>query len=210
MTKCFIDHIAVTAPTLAAGAEFVKRALGITLQKGGEHPRMGTHNLLLRLGESVYLEVISCNPDAEKPDRPRWFALDDMNDDTPAALTTWVARTEDIYATQNSCSEHPGKIEPMSRGKNDWLITIPEDGSLPVNEGGPSLIQWKTESHPAAGLEDHGLSLIKLQIFNPEAERVSNFLRSINLEGDVEVLQSSESKLIASIRTPHGDRELSS
>lgn len=208
MNQCFIDHITITAPTLEAGAELVENSLGVTSQKGGKHPRMGTHNLLLRLGEDIFLEVIACNPEAKKPNQPRWFALDEINTDTPAKLKTWVARTEDIYSTLDACSERVGEIEPMSRGEFNWLITIPEDGSLPINEGAPALIQWKTDSHPATKLEKHGLSLIKLQIFNPEAERISSFLSSINLEGNVKVLKSYESKIIASIHTPHGIREL--
>ena len=208
MNQCFIDHITITAPTIEAGAELVKKSLGVIPQKGGEHPRMGTHNLLLRLGEDVFLEVISCNPFAEKPKRPRWFALDDINKNTPAKLKTWVARTEDIHCTLDVCSESLGEIEPMSRGETNWLITIPEDGSLPINEGAPALIQWQVKSHPAANLNDYGLSLIKLQIYNPEAERISKLLNSINLTGDVKVLRSSESKIVASINTPNGIREL--
>ncbi len=208
MNQCFIDHITITAPTLEVGVELVINSLGVTPQKGGEHPRMGTHNLLLRLGEAVYLEVIACNPEAEKPDRPRWFALDEVNKDTPAILKTWVVRTENIHSTLNACSEGVGKIEGMSRGEFNWLIAIPEDGGIPINEGAPALIQWKTDSHPAAKLEEHGLSLIKLQIFNPEAKKISSFLSSINFAGNVQVLKSNVSKIVALINTPHGIREL--
>ena len=141
MNQSFIDHIAITAPTLEAGAELVKNSLGVAPQKGGEHPRMGTHNLLLRLGDSVYLEVIACNPAADKPERPRWFALDEVNKNTKAKVKTWVVRTEDIYSTLDACSERIGNVEPMSRGELNWLITIPEDGSLPINGGAPALIQ---------------------------------------------------------------------
>ena len=55
------------------------------MQVGGEHPRMGTHNLLLRLGDSVFLEVLSPNPDAPPPSRPRWFGLDALRPDSPQA-----------------------------------------------------------------------------------------------------------------------------
>ena len=54
-----IDHIVVTAPDLGAGAVLVRRAFGVALQTGGEHVRMGTHNLLLRLGEALFLEVLN-------------------------------------------------------------------------------------------------------------------------------------------------------
>lgn len=76
MPGCRIDHITITAPSLAAGAEFVSQTLGVLPQVGGEHPRMGTHNLLLRLGDALFLEVISPNPLVPAPARPRWFALD--------------------------------------------------------------------------------------------------------------------------------------
>jgi len=208
MNPCFIDHIAITAPTLEAGAELINATLGVWPEQGGEHPAMGTFNLLLRLGESIYLEVIACDPDAAKPERPRWFALDDMKIDTPPKLTTWVARTEDIHSTIKNCSEPVGEIEPMSRGKINWLITIPENGSIPVNGGAPALIQWQTEPHPAMKLRDQGLTLIKLQIFHSEPEKLSIFLKSINFEGPVEILQGNESIIVAHIKTPQGIRKL--
>ena len=208
MNPCFIDHITVTAPTLEAGAELVSQVLGVKSQKGGKHPRMGTHNLLLRLGNSVYLEVIAPDPTAENPKRPRWFALDEMKSDTPPRLKTWVVRTKDIRSTLETCSEPVGEIESMSRGEANWLITIPKDGSLPLKGGAPALIQWQGESHPAMKLKDHGLSLSKLQIFHPEPERLSSFLSSVNLEGPVEVLSGNKTKIVAHINTPQGVREL--
>ena len=38
---------------------------------------MSTHNHLMRLGNSAFLEVISIDPDAPAPARTRWFDLDD-------------------------------------------------------------------------------------------------------------------------------------
>src|SRR3546814_2032333 len=75
MLHSHIDHIVITASSLAAGSEYIYRALGVPLESGGEHPRMGTHNLLLRLGKDVYLEVIAINPEAQQPGRPCWFEL---------------------------------------------------------------------------------------------------------------------------------------
>jgi hypothetical protein len=208
MHTCVIDHITITAPTLETGEKLVKNSLGVTPQKGGEHPRMGTHNLLLRLGDSVFLEVIASNPKADKPERPRWFALDKVDKNTPAMLKTWVVRTENIHSTLDVCSEPVGKIESMSRANTNWLITIPVDGSLPVNEAAPALIEWKTAIHPAAKLNDYGLSLIELQVHNPEAERIEKLLNSINFVGNTKVIKSKQSKLVAFINTPDGIREL--
>ena len=88
--RCEIDHLVVTAPTLESGADHVWQALGVRPGPGEQHPRMGTHNLLLRLGESQFLEVIAPDPAAARPDRPRWFALDELAPDATPRLAGWV------------------------------------------------------------------------------------------------------------------------
>lgn len=211
MLHCLIDHITVTAPSLEAGAALVRQTLGVEPQIGGEHPRMGTHNLLLRLGESMFLEVISPNPKAPAPARPRWFALDTLRPDSAPVLSAWVVRTPDIHATASACSEVLGNIEPMSRGALDWLITIPDDGSLPLHGIAPALIEWQTKAHPAAMLVDHGLSLAKLELFHPEPERISQLLRSLGLEGPLSVSSPPDgrtARIVAHINTPQGLRLL--
>jgi len=208
---CHIDHIAITAPTLEAGAELVRLALGVEPQAGGAHTRMGTHNLLLRLGDSVYLEVIAPDPSAPLPSRPRWFALDTLAANAAPALATWIARTADIEASVAACSEPLGNIEAMSRGALNWLITIPDDGALRLNGVAPALIEWQAEAHPAARLQDHGLSLIKLELFHPEPERIARLLLSLGLDSQVAVHPSTGERgprLVAHINTPQGLRQL--
>ena len=64
-----LDHLVVTAPNLKSGVQWVRDTLGATPELGGKHPRMGTHNCLLQLGEQTYLEVISPDPNAPDPGR---------------------------------------------------------------------------------------------------------------------------------------------
>lgn len=211
MSLCLIDHITITAPTLEAGAELVRQSLGVEPQLGGEHPRMGTHNLLLRLGDTVFLEVISPNPKAPAPARPRWFALDTLRPNSAPVLSAWVVRTPDIHATASACSEALGIVEPMSRGTLNWLITIPDDGALPLSGIAPALIEWQAKEHPAAKLQDHGLSLAKLELFHPEPERISRLLRSLGLEGPLSVSSPPGGRtayMVAHIDTPQGLRLL--
>ncbi len=73
-----LDHITLLAPNLAAGRDHVQELLGVSPEEGGAHPTMGTHNLLLRLGDSLFLEVLAIDPDAPSPPRPRWFGLDNL------------------------------------------------------------------------------------------------------------------------------------
>ncbi|MES2105318.1 MAG: VOC family protein [Pseudomonadota bacterium] len=212
MPRSHIDHIAVTAPSLQSGAEFVHSQLGVMPLPGGEHPRMGTHNLLLRLGESVYLEVIAIKPDTAAPGRPRWFGLDTLTVGTPPRLATWIARSSDILASAAASSEVLGQVEPMSRGALNWKITVPQDGALVLGGIAPALIGWEPGTHPATRMQDLGLALIGLELFHPEPERITALLHSLDMHGPVSVsalAAGATPYLVAHIDTPQGPRRLS-
>ncbi len=68
---CAIDHLVAAAGTLEQGREWLAGRLGVAPQPGGRHVLMGTHNLVLRLGADVYLEIIAIDSAAEAPARPR-------------------------------------------------------------------------------------------------------------------------------------------
>jgi hypothetical protein len=209
MLHSLIDHITVTAPSLSAGVDYVTRTLGVAPQTGGEHPRMGTHNYLLRLGDTMFLEVIAINPDAPPPDRPRWFALDAVHPNHPSRLAMWVARVSDIHTAFRESPVDVGTIEPMSRGPLNWLITIPQNGSLPLDGIAPALIQWHTDEHPARRMRDMGCSLVGLRGFHPEADRINAALEAIGFEGQFSVTAIGETEqpyLTAEIMTPAGVR----
>ena len=212
MFRCEIDHLTITAPSLALGAEYLERTLGIALQPGGEHPRMGTHNLLLRLGDALFLEVIAVNPAAQRPPRPRWFALDEQNAQSPPRLAHWVARTSAIRSAPTDYLELVGPIEPMTRGALQWLITIPPDGGLPLGGAAPALIEWQTPGHPAASLQDKGCALRGFEIAHAEPDSVRSLLAALGLDGaEVRVgpLRAGEpTRLLAQIETPAGLRTL--
>jgi hypothetical protein len=212
MTRTFIDHITVTAPSLDVGQRFVYETLGVSAQAGGEHPAMGTHNLLLKLGDTMFLEVIAANPIDPAPQRPRWFGLDRLTPQSLPSLAGWVVRTSDIQATTLKAAESLGAVEPVSRGALSWLITIPRDGSLPLNGAGPAVIEWQADIHPAVRLEDKGVSLDRLEIAHPDPDRVLRLLSSLALDRqgfEVCVVRHASTKLTAHIKTPQGSRRLS-
>ena len=211
MRRCCIDHITVTAPTLDVGAAWVQQALGVAPQMGGEHPRMATHNMLLRLGEALFLEVIAPNPLATPPARPRWFALDTLRPGTEPALATWVARSSDIQVAAAGSTEALGAVEPMQRGALHWLITIPADGGLALQGIAPALIEWQAPDHPAAKLPDLGLSLVQLELLHPEPQRIARLLGSLEMDDSrlcVGQLVDGPPRLVAHIQTPQGLRQL--
>lgn len=210
MLRSHMDHMAITAPSLEVGVEFVRETLGVSPQVGGEHPRMGTHNCLLKLGEKLYLEVISINPNAPRPNRSRWFQLDESDPSQPIRLATWIVRTDDIYAAAAASPIPLGEVEPMSRGQLSWLITVPPDGSLPLNGIAPTLIQWTAGIHPAATMQESGCTLVRLEGFHSEAGKVISLLESIGFEDDFRVSaipRDQRPYLVAHIQTPAGVRQ---
>lgn len=211
-TVATLDHLVVTAPNLKSGVQWVRDALGVTPELGGKHSRMGTHNCLLRLGEQTYLEVISPDPNASAPGRPRWFALDQLKPGAPAQLAAWVARTGDIEQAVAVAGESLGAVEPMARGDLNWLITVTDNGLLPLAGIAPILIEWRTPMHPAAGLRESGCTLLQLDLYHPQPARIERMLHAIGLEGDQLRVQPTGERvaprLVATVRTPGGVKTL--
>ncbi|MBV4454726.1 MULTISPECIES: VOC family protein [Pseudomonas] len=206
-----LDHLVVVAPTLEAGDRFVSQRLGVALQQGGCHPLMGTHNKLLRLGTSFYLEVIAIDPTAPPAGRPRWFALDGLPANASPRLAHWVAKTDTLKSLGPMFTEVVGQVQPMSRGELRWDITILADGGLPLEGAAPSLIQWGQPVHPATMLEDRACSLQRLDIFHPAPERISHLLDAIHFSGPVRLHRCDSiatSRLVSCIETPGGLRHL--
>jgi hypothetical protein len=201
MVRAAIDHLVVTAPSLVSGAAYIQRELGVAMQPGGEHPLMGTHNVLLKLDDATYLEVLAINPAAPRPDCPRWFELDRV---TTPALAAWVARVDDIHAAVASSSLAFGAIERMGRGALTWLITIPQDGRLPGEGVAPLLIQWLNGPHPASTLRDSGCSLSSLSGTHPRAD----LLAGLELDARWSLSTTGLQGLEAFFQTPAGMRTL--
>jgi hypothetical protein len=176
-------------------------------QVGGAHPRMGTHNYFLRLGETIYLEIIAVDPQSAPPGRRRWFGLDELPAEASPRLATWVVGTNDVSAAAVASPVNLGVVEPMSRGRFNWQMTIAPDGSLPLGGVAPTLIEWPGGIHPTNTMPDMGCSLERLEGFHPESERVRGVLNCIGFQGDFSVsplLTGDPPYLVAHIKTPTG------
>jgi len=201
-----LDHITVVAPSLETGAAYVEAALGVRPGAGRAHPGMATHNLLLALGPTVYLEVISPDPQAASATRPRWFGLDHVLPGSTARLAAWVANTDDIAGAVPEL----GDVETMRREVHTWQMTVRADGSVPLGGAAPLLIQRSSSVHPAAALPPSGLGFQRLRIRHPAAAQVITLFARIALASQpaVEVVQGDACSLVAEIQTPFGLREL--
>lgn len=179
------------------------------MHPGGEHPRMATHNCLLKLGEKCYLEVIAINPNQPKPGCPRWFGLDEAHDEV--RLQTWLARSNDIRQAAANAPLALGDIASMSRGQLQWLITIRADGSMPLDGIAPSLIQWPDLNHPAGALPESGCELVRLDAYHPQTAQLAAQLQAIGFIDRIRICElavGQQPYLLAHINTPAGLRQL--
>jgi hypothetical protein len=203
-----LDHLVLAAAALAEGVDHVAALTGAAPVAGGCHASMGTHNALLKLGAGRYLEIIAVDPAGRKPDRPRWFDLDDTALQARIAerprLVHWVARTDDLDSCLAACPMPLGAVHPMARGAYRWRITIPDDGHRPAGGVLPALIQWDVPAHPADGLPDSPVSLARLEAVHPEPGAVRAALAALRLPDAIEVTGGPEPRIVATLRTPRG------
>ena len=167
---------------------------------------MGTHNLLLALGSTTYLEVISVNPGSSVT-RARWFGLDHVQPKSAPRLAAWVASTNDIASV---ATPELGEVETMRRDVHTWQMAVRMDGAIPLGGAAPLLIQRAPGSDPVAALPKSDLRLERLLIRHPDPTRVLALLHRLELEGEptVTVEFGGACGLVAEIHTPSGLRRL--
>ncbi len=199
-----LDHLVVSAGSLAEGAEAVEAALGLPLTGGGQHLAMGTHNRLLRLGD-VYLEVIATDPSQAVPARPRWFDLDRFAG--RPRLTNWVVACDDLAGALVGAPHGTGVPTEFARGDLRWQMAVPADGRLPFDGAYPALIQWQGTAHPIKVLPDSGARLTLLEIVHPDADALRTALSALS-DRRIVFVKGPAKALRAEILTPHGTRVL--
>lgn len=200
--KLVFDHIAIVARTLEEGVEYVREQLGVEMPPGGQHPFMGTHNRLLSLSEIEFLEVIAIDPDAQRPDRPRWFDLDHF-DGTPK-IGTWILGSPDIA---KSFDEVHDRVIDMTRGDLKWQITVADDGVLSRDGAFPQLIQWPQGRHPASKMTARGCRLHSFGISHPDAAEINEFVEGALFDTRISIVQGNAS-FKAFFETPNGLKTL--
>jgi hypothetical protein len=215
MTKAMLqlDHLTVIAPTLAEGVAHVRACLDIDVPFGRQHPDMGTQNHLLRLGESVYLEIIAVNADAPRPARARWFGLDNAaavraDWDSGRRLRGWVARTDNIDAVLTRHGPVLGRKVDFTSANGRFCFAIPDDGSLSLDGAAPSVIDRLGKPPSVATMADAGARLRSLTLEHPEPMLIAALYAELGLENAPAVTWGERLRYRARIATPGGMKEL--
>ncbi len=200
-----LDHLAVSASSLAEGVDEVEQALGVALAAGGKHALMATHNRLLGLG-GIYLEVIAIDPEPPARAYPRWFDLDHFSG--RPRLTNWIAACDDLDAALALLPQGVGVPYDLARGDLRWRMAVPGDGCLPFDGAHPALIEWQGDAHPAARLPEMSVRLERLEISTPDAEPLNAALAGLFADPRVHIVPGPQKAMRASFTTPHGRRVL--
>lgn len=115
-----IDHIIYAAPDLERAIGDVHDAYGVSPVPGGRHPGYGTHNALVGLGESMYLELVGIDLEQRDPTSKRLFELDETS---APRYVTWCARAArplaETVAAASAAGLDLGDIVSMSRARPD-------------------------------------------------------------------------------------------
>lgn len=210
-----IDHLLYAARDLGEGCRAVEALLGVAPVPGGRHPEYGTHNALLALGPTTYLEVIAPDPEAEPPPRGVMAPGPEASEGVPGRLFTWVARAERLEAASRDLKTagiDPGRILAGRRERPDgseltWRLTDPY--ARPLEGAVPFLIAWGRSPHPAADAPEAG-RLTGLRIEHPHPTRVRAALAALRIApgGGLVLAKAERFALVATIGTDAGEVEL--
>jgi hypothetical protein len=200
-----IDHLVYAAPALGAAIDDLEELLGVRAEHGGKHLGLGTHNALLALGDTSYLEIIAADPDQPAPAR-RPFGIDDLRQ---PRLVGWAVSTGDIdaaIAQARAAGFDPGDSFPMERTTDNgvvlrWRLTLNALDGGPV----PFLIDWGETEHPARSAPA-GVMLERLEIEHSDPVALSKTLQALGI--DVAVKSAESTALVAQVRGPTGVKEL--
>ncbi|KIU42911.1 MULTISPECIES: VOC family protein [Bradyrhizobium] len=209
-----LDHLTVIAPNLAEGVAHIRACLDLDVPFGQRHDYMGTHNHLLRLGGSVYLEIVAVDPDAQRPLRARWFGLDDRKRvttewDAGRRLRGWVARTDVMDGMLARWGDIFGSKVALPPANSTFDFAIPDNGSLPLDGAAPSLIDRRGKERSMANIADLGARLISFSLQHPEATSISEFYRTLDIDQPPTILHGSDLRYRARVETQGRLRELS-
>jgi glyoxalase-like protein len=174
---------------------------------------MGTHNHLLQLGDTVYLEIVALDPEADGPGRPRWFGLDDRKKvrsdwEEGRRLRGWVARTNAIDAVIAGGGGVFGEKVPLPAVNSSFDFAIPHDGSLPLDGAAPSIIDRRGKPRSMAAIADLGARLRSFTLEHPDPAAVEALYRAMSVDRPPAIVGGRRLRYRAQIETASGLKEL--
>lgn len=174
---------------------------------------MGTHNHRLRLGDSIYLEIVAVDPEGVPPGRARWFGLDDARQvradwEEGRRLRGWVARVPDIGAVLSKAPGPFGDTVPLPPEAPTFAFSIPAGGTLPLDGAIPSLIDHRGDMTHIPTIPDLGARLVSLTLEHPDPVALARLYRRLEIDTPPHLRPAPRLRYRAEIATPDGPRVL--
>ncbi|MGI9628333.1 MAG: VOC family protein [Longimicrobiales bacterium] len=197
----WFDHLVVGFRDLDEGAKAFEALTGVQPVFGGEHPALGTHNVLVSLGPNRYLEVLAPVPGRET--HPMFQSVAGCETLTPVM---WALATSDVAALNRRVLDAGFDAEepwPGSRVTTDgdtlrWTMFKMGPGA-PSNA--PFFTEWdKATVHPSASTPT-GCTLASLEITSPDDRELSRFFETIGFDSSV---AAGPASIKVSLQTPNG------
>src|SRR5262245_13436130 len=202
-----VDHLIYATPDAERTVDMFRQHLGVEATPGGSSPDRGTHNALIALGPTTYLEIVAPDPRQEHPSHPPWWSPGLRK----PHLVQWAMKGSDLEHVRSLASQNGvplGEILTGSRERPDgvllsWRFTSPRQ---PVADGiVPFFIDWGDSPHPASS-SVQGARLIALRAEHPEDRKVGEMLQRLGI--DLPLSRGPRPALIAIIKGPCGRVEL--
>jgi hypothetical protein len=190
-------------PDLQSGIDEFETMTAVRAEAGGRHPRLGTHNALIHIGNRSYLEIVA--PDPEQ-DGGSWSRT--LRELTEPSLLHWViARQNLIDYTDGLTGLIGGQNEVTGIDRQHPILGLLgwELLTLPKHEFGclvPFLIDWGDSTHPTELLE-HRCTLRNIRITTPDLPDMLKIGSWLELTADFE--EADEPRLEFVIDTPNGE-----
>lgn len=202
----FIDHLVYADPSLDTAVADMERRFGVRAGGGGQHLGQGTHNVMLALGPTTYLELIAPDPLQPEPPKPRPYGVSGVRH---GGLVGWALACDDIEEAAHAARRLGFDLGPVIEGSRRtadgdilrWRLT---ENALTAGAV-PFLINWGATQHPAASAP-HGLRLDSFHVKHTDPGRLRRLLDGLDV--DIEVRQAAQTALIARLTGPRGSGEL--
>jgi hypothetical protein len=157
--RYYLDHVIVHVRALA-GATADWRALGLEPTDGGQHPRVGTRNAIVRFPDRSFLELLAIEDrERVREAAPATLAFAELHPDGPIS---WALRVDDLRTSRTELQRagfRVGEIR-MGEGRRDsgktarWRSFAVEEPAFPflIEYAEPPTSSPSVDGLPIAGI----------------------------------------------------------
>jgi hypothetical protein len=197
-----IDHLVWYSADLAEGEQTFVNRMDCQPAYGGVHPGEGTRNALLSLSDCTYVEILGrdpAQPDSNVDPEIRALMGQGLYHWAISAVDLIELRQRVIAADLDSSGlVTDGRTLPNGNWLGWKLFGIRNHGFGALV---PFFIDWMDSGHPAR-MAPRGGSLLKLDVFSPEPEKLGDIYRILGL--DIPVTRASVPALSAIVESSSG------